>query len=247
MRVAANRELPTDSRLLMHPSPSKPKILLGVSGSVAAYKAVELARLLRKFAEVQVILTEAGSRLVPERALREASGHPVGRDLFEGAKPIPPGTPSGTHPLTTVPHIEYAKKAGLLLIAPASADILAKLALGLANDLLSTACLYATCPLWAAPAMNVKMWNHPATLEHRRSLLKRGVRFLGPDSGHLACGEVGEGRFAEPSEIALQVESHFRNFGKWKGKRVAVTAGPTQEPLDPVRVITNRSSGKMGY
>jgi phosphopantothenoylcysteine decarboxylase/phosphopantothenate--cysteine ligase len=225
----------------------KPRILVGVTGSVAAYKAVELVRKLTAFAEVHVVLTEAGSRLVPEKSLRLASGHPVGRGLFEGAKAIPPGTPSGTHPLTTIPHIEFAKKADLLLIAPASADFLAKLALGLGNDLLSTLCLYASCPLWVAPAMNVKMWNHPSVLDHRRSLLKRGVRFLGPDRGHLACGEVGEGRFAEPVEIAFQAESYFKGFGKWEGRKVVVTAGPTQEPLDPVRMITNRSSGKMGY
>src|SRR6185369_6281215 len=139
--------------------------------------------------------------------------------------------------------IEFAKKADLLLIAPATADSLAKLALGLADDLLSTICLYAVCPVWVAPAMNVKMWNHPAVQAHRRTLLKRGVRFLGPESGHLACGEVGEGRFVEPSETALQVESFFKNSRKWKGKRVVVTAGPTQEPLDPVRMVTNRSSG----
>jgi len=229
------------------PLKKKPRILLGVTGSVAAYKAVELVRMLKPLAEVQVVLTDAGSRLVPEETLQVASGHPVGRGLFQGVKPIPPGTPSGTHPLTTVPHIEYAKLADLLLIAPASADILTKLALGLADDLLSTICLYAPCPVWVAPAMNVKMWNHPAVAGHCQTLRERGVRFLGPDSGHLACGEVGEGRFVEPREIALQVESHFKNSGKWKGKKVVVTAGPTQEPLDPVRMVTNRSSGKMGY
>jgi phosphopantothenoylcysteine decarboxylase/phosphopantothenate--cysteine ligase len=232
----------------MNPSlKKKPRILVGVTGSVAAYKAVELVRRLKAFAEVQVVLTDAGSRLVPEQTLKAASGNPVGRGLFQGAKAIPPGTPSGSHPLTTVPHIEFAKKADLLLIAPATADSLAKLALGLADDLLSTICLYAVCPVWVAPAMNVKMWNHPAVQDHRRALLKRGVRFLGPESGHLACGEVGEGRFVEPSETALQVESFFKNSQKWKGKKVVVTAGPTQEPLDPVRMVTNRSSGKMGY
>ena len=166
--------------------------------------------------------------------------------MFKGSTPIKPGTPSGTHPLAVVPHIEYAKAADLILIAPATADILAKLALGLADDLLSTLCLYASCPLWVAPAMNVKMWNHPALVQNQKILRARGVAFLGPDSGHLACGEVGDGRFAEPTEIAFQVENHFRHFG-WKGKKVLVTAGPTQEPIDPVRVITNHSSGKMGY
>lgn len=231
----------------MDTSLSKPRILLGVTGSVAAYKSIDLIRRLRPFAEVKVVLTEAGSRLVPERELRKASGSPVWTSLFKGSKPIPPRTRSGSHPKTFVPHIEYAKSADLVLIAPASADFMAKLSRGLADDLLSTLCLYASCPLWVAPAMNVKMWNHPAVKANRRILQDRGVAFLGPDSGHLACGEVGEGRFAEPGEIAFQVERHFENYGRWSGKRVLVTAGPTQEALDPVRLITNRSSGKMGY
>src|SRR5581483_11640627 len=231
----------------MKPPLSKPRVLLGVTGSVAAYKAVDLIHLLKKTSEVRVVLTLAGSRLVPEKALARASGFPVWNSLFKGSTPIPPGTPSGSHPFAVVPHIEYAKQADLVLIAPASADLLAKLALGLADDLLSTLCLYATCPIWVAPAMNVKMWNHPAVVQNQKTLRARGVWFLGPDSGHLACGEVGDGRFAEPVEIAFQVESYFKNFGSWKGKRVLVTAGPTQEPIDPVRVITNLSSGKMGY
>jgi len=231
----------------MNPLSPKPRVLLGVTGSVAAYKAQDLILALKPFAEVRVVLTQAGAKLVPEAALRKASGFPVWRSLFKGSRPIPPGTPSGAHPLTFVPHIEYAKTSDLILIAPASADLLAKLAHGLADDLLSTLCLYATCPLWVAPAMNVKMWEHPSVKANRKTLLSRGVRFLGPDRGHLACGEVGDGRFAEPVEIALQVESHFKNRSRWKGKKVLVTAGPTREPLDPVRFLTNRSSGKMGY
>lgn len=225
----------------------KPRVLLGVTGSVAAYKAVDLIQRLKPFAEVKVVATEAGSKLVPLKALEKASGSLVWTSLFKGSTPIAPGTPSGSHPLAVVPHIEYAKSADLVLIAPASADILAKLALGLANDLLSTLCLYATCPIWAAPAMNVKMWNHPAVKQNVGVLRYRGVRFLGPESGHLACGEVGDGRFAEPAEIALQVKSHFENFNRWAGRRVLITAGPTEEPIDPVRVISNHSSGKMGY
>ncbi len=225
----------------------KPRVLLGVTGSVAAYKAVDLVRSLKKFSEVKVVLTAAGSRLVPEKALAKSSGSSVWTSLFKGSTPIPPGTPSGSHPFAVVPHIEYAKGADLVLIAPASADILSKLALGIADDLLSTLCLYATCPLWVAPAMNVKMWNHPAVAQNRKTLSARGARFLGPDSGHLACGEVGDGRFAEPAEIAFQAESYFKRFGSWRGRTVLVTAGPTQEPIDPVRMITNRSSGKMGY
>jgi phosphopantothenoylcysteine decarboxylase/phosphopantothenate--cysteine ligase len=225
----------------------KPRVLLGITGSVAAYKAVDLIHQLKSFAQVKVVLTEAGSKLVPIKALEKASGSEVWTSLFKGSTPIAPGTPSGSHPFAVVPHIEYAKSADLILIAPATADILAKLSLGLADDLLSTLCLYAICPLWVAPAMNVKMWNHPAVARNAVILRYRGVRFLGPDSGHLACGEVGDGRFAEPHEIALQVKSYFENFNRWAGKKVLVTAGPTQEPIDPVRVISNHSSGKMGY
>lgn len=231
----------------MNPPHRKPRILIGVTGSVAAYKVLEVIKALKPSAEIKVVLTEAGSRLVPEKALAQASGFPVWKSLFKGATPIPPGTPGGSHPLAVVPHIEYAKSADLVLIAPASADFLGKLALGLADDLLSTLCLYAICPLWVAPAMNVKMWNHPAVVHNRNILQERGIRFLGPESGHLACGEVGDGRFVEPSEIAFQIQSYFKHFGEWKGRKVLITAGPTQEPIDPVRMITNRSSGKMGY
>jgi phosphopantothenoylcysteine decarboxylase/phosphopantothenate--cysteine ligase len=231
----------------MTQAPHKPRVLLGITGSVAAYKAVDLIHQLKLFAQVKVVLTEAGSKLVPLKALEKASGSEVWTSLFKGSTPIALGTPSGTHPFAVVPHIEYAKSADLILIAPATADILAKLSLGLADDLLSTLCLYATCPLWVAPAMNVKMWNHPAVVRNALILRSRGVRFLGPDSGHLACGEVGDGRFAEPHEIASQVKSYFENFNRWAGQKVLVTAGPTQEPIDPVRVISNHSSGKMGY
>jgi len=222
-------------------------VLLGITGSVAAYKAVDLIQKLKPLVEVKVVLTDAGSKLVPLKALEKASGSPVWTSLFKGSTPIAPGTPSGSHPLAVVPHIEYAKSADLVLIAPTTADFLAKLSVGMADDLLSTLCLYATCPIWVAPAMNVKMWNHPAVVQNAATLRSRGVRFLGPESGHLACGEVGDGRFAEPSEIAGQVQSYFENFNRWAGKKVLVTAGPTQEPIDPVRVISNHSSGKMGY
>lgn len=225
----------------------KPRVLLGITGSVAAYKAVDLIHQLKPFAEIKVVLTDAGSKLVPIKSLEKASGSPVWTSLFKGSTPIKPGTPSGSHPFAVVPHIEYAKSADLILVAPATADILAKLALGLADDLLSTLCLYATCPIWVAPAMNVKMWHHPAVVQNATTLRSRGVRFLGPESGHLACGEVGDGRFVEPQEITAQVKSYFENFNRWAGKKVLVTAGPTQEPIDPVRVISNHSSGKMGY
>jgi phosphopantothenoylcysteine decarboxylase/phosphopantothenate--cysteine ligase len=220
---------------------------LGVTGSVAAYKTVGLVKALSRFAQVRVVLTDAGARMVSEKLLAKASGHPVGRTLFQGFKPIPANTPSGSHPLSFVPHIEYAKQSDLVLIAPASADFLAKMAYGLGDDLLSTLCLYATCPLWVAPAMNMHMWNHPAVVQNQKTLRDRGVRFLGPESGHLACGDVGDGRFVEPSEIVSEIRDVFAHRDGWKNKRVVVTAGGTQEPIDPVRVITNHSSGKMGY
>ena len=220
---------------------------MGVTGSVAAYKTVALVKDLSRFAEVRVVLTDAGARMVPEKLLAQASGHAVGRTLFKGFKPIAADTPSGSHPLSFVPHIEYARSSDLVLIAPASADFLAKMAFGLGDDLLSTICLYATCPVWVAPAMNQHMWAHPAVAQNQKTLRRRGVRFLGPESGHLACGEVGEGRFVEPAEIVGQVREVFASFQSWKGRRVLVTAGGTQEPIDPVRMITNHSSGKMGY
>ena len=231
----------------MNQTRKKSRVLLGVTGSAAAYKTVDLIHQLKPFVEVKVVLTVAGAKLVPRKTLERATGSEVWTSLFKGSTPIAPGTPSGTHPLAVVPHIEYTKSADLILIAPATANILAKLSVGLADDLLSTLSLYATCPLWVAPAMNVKMWNHPAVVQNVSTLRARGVRFLGPESGHLACGDVGEGRFVEPREIVLQVKSYFQNFNRWAGKKVLVTAGPTQEPIDPVRIISNHSSGKMGY
>lgn len=227
----------------------RPLILLGVTGSVAAYKALDLIRRLRRFAEVRVVATEAALRLVSEARLRRESGHPVGTGLFDGARRVPPDTPSGSHPLVTVPHIEHARGADLVLIAPATANVLAKLAHGVADDLLTTACLYARCPLWVAPAMNTHMWRHPAVRDNVRRLRRRGVRILGPESGHLACGETGEGRFVEPWALAAEVRRSLppRTPRPLEGVEVLVTAGPTREPLDPVRFLSNRSSGKMGY
>lgn len=227
-------------------------VLIGVTGSIAAYKAVELVRRLRSFSDVEVIATRNALRLVSRKALEKAAGRKIGTDLFQGAGRIPPGTPSGAHPLVRVPHIEYAKKADLVLIAPATANILAKLAVGLADDLLSTACLYAKAPLWVVPAMNQNMWRHPAVQKNVSLLRRRGVRFFGPASGHLACGEIGVGRMVEPVELAKAVEVFFKSsIGEskslWKKLPVLVTAGPTREPIDPVRFLTNRSSGRMGY
>lgn len=230
----------------------KPLVLIGVTGSIAAYKAVELVRRLRPFSNVEVIATRSALRLVSRKALEKAAGRKIGTDLFQGAGRIPPETPSGAHPLVRIPHIEYARQADLVLIAPATANILAKLALGLADDLLTTACLYAKAPLWVVPAMNQNMWRHPAVQRNVLVLRRRGVRFFGPASGHLACGEVGIGRMVEPVELAKAVKLFFKLSGGesktlWEKLPVLVTAGPTREPLDPVRFLSNRSSGRMGY
>jgi len=228
-------------------SATQPKILLGVTGSVAAYKAASILKALRPHFDLRVGLTAAGSRLVRASELAKASGHPVGQDAFRGVKPIPVNTPSGSHPLIRVPHIEFARECDLVLIAPATADFLGKMALGLADDLLSSCCLYSTAPVMVAPAMNTHMWENPAVKHNLEILRSRGVTILEPASGHLACGDEGKGRLLDPASIVAAVERHFQNRNRWRGCSVLVTAGPTQESLDPVRVLTNHSSGKMGY
>jgi len=226
----------------------RPKILLCVTGSVAAYKGAELAKRLSRFAEVMALLTPAATHLVDPKAFRRASGVPVKVELFEGVRPIPPGTPSGSLPVLPVPHIDFARDCDLVLVAPASADFLGKLAWGLADDLASSSCLYASsAALIAAPAMNPHMWRHPAVVANVERLRARGARFIGPDQGPLACGDEGLGRMSPPEEIARQVEAFFHGRDLWRGLKVLVTAGPTREALDPVRVLTNRSSGRMGY
>jgi phosphopantothenoylcysteine decarboxylase/phosphopantothenate--cysteine ligase len=226
----------------------RPKILLCVTGSVAAYKAAALARRLSAFADVMALLTPAAAHLVRPSAFRSASGVSVAVELFKGVKPIPPGTPSGALPVMPVPHIDFARDCDMVLVAPATADFLGKLAWGLADDLASSACLYASsADLWAAPAMNPNMWKHPAVQANVRVLNGRGATFIGPDAGPLACGDEGLGRMTSPDEIARRVEEHFRIFQQWRGMKVLVTAGPTREFIDPVRVLTNRSSGRMGY
>jgi phosphopantothenoylcysteine decarboxylase/phosphopantothenate--cysteine ligase len=229
------------------PASPKPRILLGVTGSAAAYKAAALLRLLRARYEVRVVATRAASRLVRIPDLARAADSPVGTDAFRGVKPVPVSTPPGSHPLLPVPHIEFARECDLLLIAPATADFLAKMALGLADDLLSSCCLYSKAPAMVAPAMNQAMWGHPAVESNVRTLLGRGVILVEPGTGHLACGDEGKGRMAEPAEILREVDRFFDRRGRWEGLEVCVTAGPTQEPLDPVRVLTNHSSGRMGY
>lgn len=210
-------------------------ILLGVSGGIAAYKAAELARLLvAAGAEVQVVMTAAATRFVGPLTFQALTGRAVRCELFDPAHEAAMG------------HIELARWADLVLIAPASANTLARLANGLADDLLSTLCLASPAPLAVAPAMNQQMWRHPATAENLARLVARGVRVWGPDSGGQACGDHGPGRLREPRELLADVQ-HLLLGGRLAGLRALVTAGPTREALDPVRFLGNRSSGKMGY
>ncbi len=211
------------------------RLLLGVSGSVAAYKGAILVRLLRQAgAEVQVVLTEGGSRFIGEATLQALSGRPVRSDLWDAAAEAAMG------------HIELARWADLVLIAPASANLLSALAPGRADDLLTTLCLATRAPVVVAPAMNRAMWEHPATRRNRALLEADGVTFWGPSTGPQACGEEGVGRMEAPEQILERLERHFAP-GPLAGLRLLVTAGPTREAVDPVRFIGNRSSGRMGY
>lgn len=211
------------------------KILLGISGGVAAYKAAQLARLLaRDGADVRVAMTEAATRFVTPVTLQALTGQTVWTDLWDPRVPDNMG------------HIELSRDRDLIVVAPASADFLGKLAGGLAGDLLSTLCMARRCPLLVAPAMNVEMWENAAMQRNLHTLRGDGVHFAGPAAGDQACGEVGMGRMLEPDEIAAEIEAFFQPK-LLAGKRVLVTAGPTEEPIDPVRVITNSSSGRMGY
>jgi len=214
---------------------AKRRILLVVSGGIAAYKTPELVRALVKAGHaVRCVLSEAARQFVAPLALQAVSGETVRSALFDLTEE------------SQIGHIELADWAELVLVAPASADFLAKLAHGLADDLPSTLLLATRAPVLVAPAMNVNMWSHPATQANVAALGARGVRMLGPDAGELACGWEGLGRMSEPAEIAAQVELLLAPKSL-AGVRVVVTAGGTREPLDPVRAITNRSSGKMGF
>lgn len=211
------------------------KILLGLTGGVAAYKAAELVRRLGDHGiEVQVVMTQAACGFITPATLQALSGHPVYTDMWDGR--IANG----------MPHIELSRDKQAIVVAPATADFLAKAALGLADDLLSTLCLARDCPLIVAPAMNRQMWEHPATKRNVAQLKRDGVIVLGPDSGDQACGETGMGRMLEADELAEAI-SGLLEPKSLSGKRVLMTAGPTFEPIDAVRGITNRSSGKMGY
>lgn len=211
------------------------RILLGISGGIAAYKAAELTRLLvRNGADVRVVLTEAGSRFVTPVTLQALSAQTVWSDLWD------------PQVADNMGHIELSRDRDLVVVAPASADFLAKLAHGLADDLLSSLCLARRSPLLVAPAMNVEMWENAATQRNVETLQADGVRVAGPAAGDQACGETGMGRMLEPAQLLAEIGAFFAPK-PLAGKKVLVTAGPTEEPIDPVRVITNASSGKMGF
>ncbi|MCW8824948.1 MAG: bifunctional phosphopantothenoylcysteine decarboxylase/phosphopantothenate--cysteine ligase CoaBC [Gammaproteobacteria bacterium] len=217
------------------------RILLAVSGGIAAYKIPELVRqLIKSGAEVRVIMTHSACQFVTPLTLQIVSEHPVYADLFEleQAATETPGS--------QMSHIELARWADLILVAPATANTIAKISQGMADDLLSTTLLASSAPLMVAPAMNSQMWESDATQDNITLLTQRGITIVGPASGELACGEVGAGRLVEPSELLKALNDHFA-IGPLSGIKVTITAGPTREPIDPVRYITNRSSGKMGY
>jgi phosphopantothenoylcysteine decarboxylase/phosphopantothenate--cysteine ligase len=210
-------------------------ILLGVTGSIAAYKSAELVRLLRDAgAGVRVVMTQGSGSFITPLTLQVLSGHPVHSDLLDTSTEAAMG------------HIELARWADAVLVAPASADFIARLAQGRANDLLAAICLACEVPLAVAPAMNRAMWGNAATVENIDTLRRRGIRIMGPAEGVQACGEVGYGRLLEPEQLLGALSALFRT-GSLAGCRVLVTAGPTREAIDPVRYISNRSSGKMGF
>lgn len=210
-------------------------IVLGVTGGIAAYKAAELVRLLAKAdIDVQVVMTEAACQFITPVTMQALSGRPVFKDMWDAS--IANG----------MPHIELSRSADAIVIAPASADFIAKLAHGHADDLLSTLCLARDCPLMVAPAMNKQMWENPATQRNIAQLNADHISILGPDSGEQACGEVGLGRMLEAEDLLKLIQAHFQPK-IFKGKKILITAGATLEMIDPVRAITNLSSGKMGY
>ncbi|MHB8921254.1 MAG: bifunctional phosphopantothenoylcysteine decarboxylase/phosphopantothenate--cysteine ligase CoaBC [Halothiobacillus sp.] len=211
------------------------RILVGISGGIAAYKSITLVRRLRDAgSEVRVVLTESALQFVTPLSLQAVSGQPVRSSLFDAEAEA------------GMDHIALARWADLVVIAPATADVLARMAQGMANDLLTTLILATRAPVAVAPAMNQQMWAHPAVQANLEALKARGVRVIGPASGTQACGDVGEGRMVEPEAIAAQLLAP-KSSVDWQGKRVVITAGGTREPIDPVRFIANRSSGKMGF
>jgi phosphopantothenoylcysteine decarboxylase/phosphopantothenate--cysteine ligase len=211
-------------------------VLLGISGGIAAFKAASLcSKLVQAGAEVRVIMTESAAQFITPLTLQTLSRHPVHIDTFDERNPA------------VVSHIDLADRADVVIVAPATANIIAKLAWGLADDMLSTTLLATTAQVLIAPAMNVHMFEHPAVIHNISLLASRGVRFIEPGTGQLACGYVGKGRLAEPEEIMEAAKILLAGNQSLKGKRVLVTAGGTVERIDPVRYLTNDSSGKMGF
>lgn len=211
------------------------RLLLGLTGGIAAYKAAELARLLVKAgADVQVVMTQAACGFITPATMQALTGKPVYTDMWDTRVPDGMG------------HIALSRDRDVIVIAPATADFLAKLAQGFGDDLLSALCLARRCPVAVAPAMNVEMWNHPATQRNVERLRADGVRIFGPAAGEQACGETGLGRMLEPQQI-FEAACALLGPKPLQGRRVLVTAGPTYEPIDTVRGVTNQSSGKMGY
>jgi phosphopantothenoylcysteine decarboxylase/phosphopantothenate--cysteine ligase len=218
------------------PPTLRERILLGVGGGIAAYKAADLVRRLREAgAEVRVVMTDAAREFVTPTTFQALSGHPVRCSLWDAAAEAAMG------------HIELARWADRIVVAPATANLVARLASGLADDLLTTLALASRAPLVLAPAMNQAMWAHPATRANIATLTDRGVVLVGPGVGSQACGDEGAGRMAEPAEIVAALASSAASDGALSGRRVLVNAGPTYEDIDPVRFIGNRSSGKMGF
>ncbi|MFT4090407.1 MAG: bifunctional phosphopantothenoylcysteine decarboxylase/phosphopantothenate--cysteine ligase CoaBC [Asticcacaulis sp.] len=216
---------------------SPPRILLIVGGGIAAYKSLELIRLIRKAGmNVRVVLTKAAQEFVTPLSAGSLSGDKVYTDLFDLTDEAEMG------------HITLSRQAELVVVAPATAALMAKLATGLSDDLASTLLLATDKPVLMAPAMNVRMWHHAATQRNLETLRRDGVTFVGPDEGDMACGEFGLGRMAEPEAILAAIQEALKPKAQpLRGRRVLITAGPTFEPLDPVRGVTNRSSGKQGY
>lgn len=213
-----------------------PSVLLIISGSIAAYKGLEVIRLLRsENIRVRVILTAGGAQFITPLSCAALSGEPVHSDLFSLTEE------------TEMGHIQLAREADLVVVAPASADLIAKAAHGRADDLASAILLTTKAPLVMAPAMNVEMWQHPATQANVTLLKERGVSFIGPEEGELACGEVGFGKMTEPTLVCAAIIENLFAAQPLRGLKTLVTAGPTQEPVDPVRYFSNSSSGKQGY
>ena len=215
-------------------------VLLGVTGSIAAYKAADLAsRLMKQHAQVHVIMTENAAKFISPITFETLTNRKCITDTFDRNYP-------SDHPVE-VEHIALAKKADLVIVAPATANIIAKMAYGIADDMLSTTLLACTCPVLVSPAMNTKMYEHPATQANLAVLRQRGVKIIEPSSGLLACGDEGKGKLPEPAVLVDHILAEIACPKDLTGKKILVTAGPTRESLDPVRFITNHSSGKMGY